>query len=152
MNAQISSLSQKELAHYETLLKELKLKDLSGRMFTKEELTKGVVVLNFWASWCTPCLKEFPGLVSLVSEQKDKLLVLGINTDEEEQLQKIKKIKKEYSLNFPIIADNSGEILNKFLISAIPISIVYKDGKVLDIFKGVNDFASEEFKEVLSLK
>ena len=147
--AKIASAQKKEFAHYESLLKSVVLKDTSGHKFSQKELSSGVVILNFWASWCTPCLEEFPSLVELVKSHSKVLKVIGINTDEENQLVNIRKKVKEFKLNFPIVADVNSQLLEKFLISAIPISIVFKNGKVIDVSQGRKDFSAVEFLELL---
>ena len=140
---------KKENGHYESMLKSLSVKDVTGKTVEFKKMPK-VVILNFWASWCTPCLSEFPSLVEMYTENKDKdLKVIGINTDESDQLKEIKKIKNQFGLNFTIIADKNSEIVNKFMIDAIPVSMIFVDGKVKEVSNGSKDFTSEEFKEQL---
>ena len=140
---------KKQYAHYESVLRDFKGVDIEGNQITFKKAPK-VVIINFWASWCTPCLEEFPSLVELVSEfNTQDIKVIGINTDESNQLKEIKKIKEKYGLNFPIIADKGSEFVNKFMIDAIPVSIIYVDGKVQEVSQGAKDFHSEEFKEDL---
>ncbi len=141
---------KKQYAHYESMLKAFKAKDIEGNDITFKKIPK-VVIVNFWASWCTPCLEEFPSLVEMVSEFKDKdIAVIGVNTDESNQLKEIKKIKSKYNLNFTIIADKNSDLVNKYMVDAIPVSIIYVDGKVKEISQGSKDFISGEFKEQLN--
>jgi len=102
-------------------------------------------------SWCTPCLEEFPSIVKLqkkYSSNKD-FLFLAINTDDEDAIKKLKKVVNKYELNVPIVMDKKGKLVDKFSISAIPVSVIYKDGKVKQISNGSKDFYSEEFLEEL---
>ncbi len=140
---------KKEYAHYESMLKAIQVKDVDGKAVSFKKAPK-VVIINFWASWCTPCLEEFPSLVEMYTEFKDKSIsVVGINTDENDQLKEIKKIRSKYHLNFPIVADKNSDLVNKFMVDAIPVSIVYVNGKVVEVSQGSKDFNSEEFKEDL---
>lgn len=141
---------KKQYAHYESMLKAFKGKDIEGNSVEFKKMPK-VVIMNFWASWCTPCLEEFPSLVKMVSDYKDKdIKIIGINTDENDQLKEINKIKSKYNLNFSIIADKNSRFVNKFMIDAIPVSIIYVNGKVHEVSQGAKDFTSGEFREQLN--
>jgi len=150
LSAKKSDEINKKHQHYEAILKDLNVKSVKGKSFNKKNLLKDVVILNFWASWCTPCLEEFPSLVSLRKNfETKKLQIIGINSDEENALRNIKKVTKKYKLNFDIIQDKDGAITDKFMISAIPVSIIFHNGKVIEVSNGAKDFSSEEFKEKL---
>lgn len=142
---------KKRNAHYESMLKSFNAKDIAGNVIEFKKMPK-VVIVNFWASWCTPCLGEFPSLVKMVSQYKDKdkdIKVIGINTDENDQLKEIKRIKSKFGLNFSIIADKSSKLVNQFMVDAIPVSIIYVNGRVQEVSQGSKDFTSGEFKEQL---
>ena len=150
LSAKKSDEVNKKHQHYEAVLKSLNVKTNKGKKLSKSNLMKDVVILNFWASWCTPCLEEFPSLVSLRNTYKtDKLTIVGINSDEEDAVKNVKKITKKYKLNFDIVMDKNGSLTDKFMISAIPVSIVFHNGKVIEVSNGAKDFTAEEFKEKL---
>ncbi len=130
---------------FEEVFQKAEFTSLDGQHFKLSKVAAPVVILNFWASWCRPCLEEMPSLVMLKKKYPDnKVLVLGINSDEEDQIQNIKRVQSKYGLNFPVIADKAGAIVNQFMISAIPVSIIYHNGKVTEIGQGSKDFYSEE--------
>lgn len=140
-----SEVSAAEKKHYESIYQSLEITTTDKKKIKLAEISAPIVVVNFWASWCKPCLQEFPSLVALGEKFKDsELKVIGINTDYEEQSKNIKKTVSEYKLNFEIVADENNKILDTFMISAIPVSIIYHKGKVIDISKGERDFTSEE--------
>ncbi len=58
---------------------------LDGEQVQLSDFQGKVVVLNFWASWCAPCLVEFPQLLNLAAHHKDKMIFLAVSTDEDEQ-------------------------------------------------------------------
>jgi thiol-disulfide isomerase/thioredoxin len=141
-------------AHYQSMYSKFQVKSVANKNFDLPKSKAPIVILNFWASWCVPCLVEFPSMVSLKNKFNDEeVLVLGINGDEEKPLMKIKKIQKKYGLNFPIIKDEEGKILNDFLVSSLPMSIIFFKGKVYKVTKGSMNFNSEEliskFKEII---
>ena len=90
-----------------------------------------VVVLNFFATWCGPCIEEMPFLEKDVWQTfKDKgLMVAAIGRKHSEA--ELKVFQKEKAYSFPLVADPSGEINGKFAINYIPRSVVIgKDGKI----------------------
>jgi thiol-disulfide isomerase/thioredoxin len=145
LKASSTSASKKISSHYESLFLDLEMKSINKEKIKLKDIKAPIVVLNFWATWCQPCLEEFPSIVALKEKYNDsKVIVVGINQDDENQVKSIKKAVKKYKLNFPNIADVNGTILEKFLISAIPVSIIYHKGKVIEVSNGAKDFSSEE--------
>ena len=144
-SAQPDSKSKKMYAHYESIYKKTTVITAKGQKLKLSSIKAPVVILNFWASWCTPCLEEFPSLVELKKQFPDsKLKVLAINADENEQMKKIKKTSKKYDFNFPVVVDKKGKLLESFKVSSIPVSIIFKNGKVVEFSDGAKDFASAE--------
>lgn len=150
-NASPVETRQKRNALYEEKLKKLVFKDQAGKKYGLSKKMPKVVIVNFWASWCVPCLEEFPSLVKLQDKYKDNkdFLILAINTDDSEIEKKINKMKNRFKLNFPIIEDRKGKFVDEFSISAIPVSIIYKDGKVFEVSNKAKDFVGSEFLEKL---
>src|SRR5207245_2739219 len=57
------------------------LQDLSGKGHRLSDYSNAVVIINFWASWCAPCVKEFPSLKRLVEKMDHKVKILAISND-----------------------------------------------------------------------
>jgi thiol-disulfide isomerase/thioredoxin len=151
LTARQTDKSKQEFTHYEKVFEKLSVKDSQGVSYDFSKSKTPVVILNFWASWCKPCLEEFPALVSLRQKfPKEKLLILGINSDETGRDVDYEKAVKNHKLNFPSVRDPAGDILSEFLISAIPVSIIYHNGKVVEVSNGAKDFMAEEFLETLT--
>jgi thiol-disulfide isomerase/thioredoxin len=150
LKAGSTNVEKKVFTHYESLFKNLKVKTTKGEELKLNDIKSPVVILNFWATWCRPCLEEFPSINKLTEKYSvDKVKVIGLNQDDEDQLKNIKKIEKKYKLSFPSVADKNGVILEKFMISAIPVSIIFHKGKVIEVSNGAKDFSSEEVYEKL---
>ena len=130
---------------YEAQFQALKLTTTKSTTIELKNLKEPIVVLNFWASWCIPCLKEFPSLVNFQSKYGQKVKVIGINGDEENALLEIKKIEAKYKLNFETTSDAESIISNKFLISSYPVSIVFHHGKVVYVSKKIHNFMDDDF-------
>ncbi|MCY4523236.1 MAG: TlpA disulfide reductase family protein [Halobacteriovoraceae bacterium] len=143
----ISIEENADFAYYENIFSKLELTTTTSQTIIPSQNFAPIVILNFWASWCGPCLIEFPSIIQMKKHFGDKVLIIGINSDEEKQLEKIKQIEQKYDLNFPNVADKNGKILDKFLIKSIPTSIIFHKGRVFDITAGNHDFNSGEVIE-----
>src|SRR5690554_3237274 len=114
-----------------------------------KNVAEPIIVLNFWASWCRPCLEEFPSLVQFQEKYKGKVKVIGINGDEENPRENALKTQKKYGLNFPSTLDNRGRIGEKFLINTYPVSIIFHQGKVIYVSKKLHNFMDESFLKMI---
>ena len=117
----------------------------------KEEnlaIDKDVYILNFWASWCSPCMNELPGLSRLSHLYKSKgVEVITVNIDYENQEKIIKKIKKDLSLDMKIIQDKNGKYVERFNIEGLPITMFFQKTSLNDLVAGEIDFDSTETHE-----
>lgn len=153
LNAGITEADKQKYSVYETNFQSLKLTTTKKSPVELMAIPEPIVVLNFWASWCHPCLQEFPSLVKFQEKYKAKVKVVGINGDEEKPEENIRKVEAKYKLNFESVSDPFSEVSNKFLINTYPVSIVFHKGKVVYVSKKVHDFMAGEFTEMIeSLK
>lgn len=144
-------ISQEERAqniHFTSLLQGLPLKDTSGNEINLQ--SDKVVILNFWASWCAPCLKEFPLLAQLRKKfPEEELNIVAINTDFQKQLFHIKRIENHFSLNINHSVDFDNEVSSVLEIASLPLTLVLKSGEVVKIFQGQTDFMNSDFLELI---
>ncbi|TWU47546.1 Thiol-disulfide oxidoreductase ResA [Rubripirellula tenax] len=112
-----------------------------GKRFDSKSLAGRVVVLDFWATWCTPCLAAMPVIKKVTDEFADKgVLFIAINTGEE--LETVQEFLDERKLKLNVLLDPEGKIADGYVVDAIPQTIlVGKDGVVESIHVG---FDSEE--------
>lgn len=79
------------------------LKDLAGHTVRLSDYRGKVVVINFWATWCAPCLAEMPELVKLQRDYKEKgIQVIGVAAATDRR-SKALKIKRRLTLNYPVV-------------------------------------------------
>lgn len=149
--AGMSSESKARMAHYTNEFKDLVLSDHNNKDITTLKKNAEIVILNFWASWCQPCLVEFPSLNALAQDYDEKkLLVIGINNEEENQMANLKRIVANYKLAFPNVADRNNEVLDKFKISSLPSSIIFVNGIAYKVKEGGFDFQDEDFLDEIN--
>ena len=132
-----------DYARYEKIFNSLQMETIEKTKLKLGDLPSEIVIVNFWASWCIPCLHEIPSLIALSKKfSKKELSVVMINTDEDDQLKNIAKINKK--LNFPdsfiIVPDNKFKIADEYKFSAIPVTVIFKKGKVHYFNNGPVDF------------
>lgn len=122
----------------------------SGEMTMPTKSKAKIQIVNFWATWCQPCLEEMPSLINLKKKFKaDEIEVFAINTDDDDQLKAVGKIKKKLKITneFTMVLDQKSQISDAFDISAIPVTAIFKNGKVLEYHNGPVDFEAVEFQE-----
>ena len=145
LNAEQVDQDKQKYSVYESVFQGLKLTTTKSRSIELKNLKEPIVLLNFWASWCVPCLKELPSLVKFQGKFEGRVKVIGINGDEENPIEMVNKIEKKYKLNFESTTDINSEISSKFLIGTYPISIIFHKGNVIYFSKTIHDFMDEKF-------
>lgn len=137
---------------FETKFKTIETISTKGNKVALKDVDKPIVIVNFWASWCRPCLTEFKSLNKFVEKYGEKAFVLGINNDSEDALKEVAKIEKKYKLKFDSINDLDGKYSEMFNITSIPTSIVFHNGKVLEVINKETDFMSKSFVDKIAEK
>ena len=115
----------------------LELKDLNGKTVKLSKYKGKVVLVNFWATWCAPCVAEVPELVKWQNEHKDELQILGI-TYPPASLRKIRRFVRDHGINYPILL---GSKATKRLFEPsdnLPITVIIdREGNIVDRIDGV---------------
>lgn len=106
------------------------LKDTTGSPQRLADLKNKWVVVNFWATWCAPCVKEIPEIAAFAKEQGDKARVLGVALDWDDEKQ-VTSFAKKVGHTYPLVlgTDASEKAFGK--MKGLPTTIVYDpSGKV----------------------
>ncbi len=127
----------------------LTLKSLYGGDKSLFNYEGKVVLLNFWASWCGPCVREIPSLSRLVEKFKDKpFAVVTINIGEPEA--HIKRFVKDLPVNFEILLDDTGKTVLDWNVYAYPSNFLLDQaGNITHAYRGALEWDSPEVVEVI---
>jgi len=108
--------------------------DIDGKVWTLDALRGKVALLDFWATWCGPCLREIPGLIELTSTYRpEEFIILGISLDTLERmpLDQFRLWLNENAMTWPQIYEGSGwdgAIARLYGIPAIPFPVLLDAG------------------------
>ena len=109
------------------------LKSLDGKTVSKESLKGEVVVLNFWASWCGPCMGEIPELEQVAANSKAR--VVGIALDEN-GLETVKPFAESHQINYTVLLGDQ-DIFQQFNGVGIPYTLVLDRAQhIVKVYRG----------------
>ncbi len=131
LNAKPFVLGSAQKAHYENIFTKEKYELANGEKVEFLKYKEPFVMINFWATWCVPCLKKFKSIKKLQKKFGDKIKVIGVNVDQELSDKKYQAFIKKNKLDFKSIKDPESKILSKFHLAHIPAVILYHKGKVI---------------------
>jgi cytochrome c biogenesis protein CcmG, thiol:disulfide interchange protein DsbE len=122
---------------------DFRVKTESGAVITPREFGGKVLILNFWASWCTPCVQEMPSLNRIQQMFASQgLVVLGVNVDSKEEL--YRNMLKRFQITFQTVRDPEENINYRYGTYKIPESyIIDRNGKVAQKYAGLPEVNGE---------
>lgn len=122
----------------------LKLRDMSGKEHDLEKYKGQIVLVQFWATYCTPCRKEMPSMNNLMKKMgKVPFRILAVNMGETED--EVKPFVSEVKPDFTILMDPDGHSIADWRVFAAPSNfIVGPDGKVRYTLFGGVEWDSDE--------
>ena len=125
------------------------LVDLKGNTWTLSELKGQVVFVNFWATWCPPCVQEMPSMQKLYTMlPKDKFKMLAILNSDVPSLGD--SFAKRFGITLPILNDQSNKIGLKYGLTGLPETfIVDKQGVVQEKIIGPAQWDSSQTIQML---
>ena len=117
------------------------LKDTENQTVSLSEISgKTLTVIDFWATWCQPCVRSMPRLVDLSEAYKDQgVSFIGISVDSPRNLSKVKPFARSMGILYPVLLDSNGELMGELNVTAVPtLFIIDSDYRILYMHEGFN--------------
>jgi thiol-disulfide isomerase/thioredoxin len=116
-----------------------------------EDFKDRLVVVNFWATWCTPCADEMPTLESLWQEYRARgLVVLGVSVDRGAPRGVLEPYVAHHKLTFPIVLDPDLKTAASWRVTSLPATFIVKPGgEVAGMAAGAREWTSVEMRALL---
>ena len=136
------------------------LKDLDGNsQRLSDYFEKNVILIDFWATWCVPCVKELPHFQRFYDKYKEKgFVVFAISVDGPETVALVKPFVKSYKYNFPVLLDTESKVIALYNPRVIlPYTILIdREGRIKHVHQGYSlgdeKVMEEEILELLEPK
>lgn len=108
-----------------------KLLGLDGETHTMDEYKDKAIVLNFWGTWCGPCVKEMPALQAQYEKwSKEDVVVVGVNVAEDRLT--VENFVSKLGVKFPILLDTGRDAVRSYGISPLPATFFIRPGGKID--------------------
>ena len=116
------------------------LPTLGSGTFALRDYRQHVVVVNFWATWCPPCIEETPSLVRFAAQMQSLgVQVVGVSVDRDEAA--LRKFVSDYRLTFPIARDPDQAVASRYGTFKFPETFILdRDGRVAEKLIGATDW------------
>ena len=125
------------------------LKSLDGENVSLSQFKGKVVLLNFWATWCSPCKEEIPELNRLYEKMKDRNFVILAVSEDNKPPEKIKDFTREYNMKFTVLYDGSRTAAGLYRLSGVPETfLIDKNGKLIYKFIGPKNWTGKEMMDI----
>lgn len=154
-NKQIEQSTQSEilestLPRIEKDKNNLAFKDKNGKTITLNSLKGKVVFINFWATWCPPCIHEMPSINELKKTFENNKEIEFLLVDVDNKIEKSNAFMEKKKYDLPVYVP-TGAIPSEYLGNSIPTTVILdKNGKLVARIEGGRDYSSPEIVKFLS--
>ena len=123
---------------------DITLETIDGESLELSSLKGKVVVLSFWATWCEPCVEEFPSLLKLLDEFPEKVVLVAISHDYEVQdVREFVEAFDGYRKNMILTMDKEKQLSKALGVDRLPEGFIFdKEGKLQKKIIGIQDWAT----------
>jgi thiol-disulfide isomerase/thioredoxin len=125
------------------------LDTVSGNSINLGDYRGKVVLINFWATWCPPCVEEIPSLGRLQEEfSKDELVVLSVDVGE--PVERVREFLQKVPAAYPVMLDPQGKTVSAWNLRAFPTTFVIDaEGRISLSYFGGLDWDAPDIVEQL---
>jgi thiol-disulfide isomerase/thioredoxin len=136
-----------EFASYGKVIGDFTATTVDDKPFRFSDHKGKVILINYWATWCGPCVMEVPDIVKLQKKYGPKgFVVLGISADDPGDIPKVKQFIAKTGINYPVMLAPKELLQQTGIPGALPTSfLVDKSGKIVDEFVGVDSRYTPEY-------
>ena len=122
-------------------------KSNSGRNVRLSELRGQVVLVNFWATWCSPCRQELPLLNKIYTQYRSAgFMLLAVNVDDNRK--DAEAMLKRLELRFPTLFDGNKNVAKLYGVDTMPATLVIdRDGRVRFVHRGYYDGYERKYEQ-----
>lgn len=126
------------------------LEDMQGNKVSLSDFTGKVIIVNFWATWCPPCLEEMPSMEELSQKyNKDDFVLLAVNVEENSHAI-VKKFLENKPYTFPVLLDQDAIVQQLYGAYRFPETVVIgRNGVVVARVVGGRDWMDPEIVKVI---
>jgi cytochrome c biogenesis protein CcmG, thiol:disulfide interchange protein DsbE len=115
-----------------------RLRDLENNWREYDEL-KGerLTVVDFWATWCQPCVRSLPALDRMAREYRDRgVSFIGVSIDGPRNQSKVRPFVESMGISYPVLRDMDSELMSELGVMAVPTLIIFRSGEQVFVHEG----------------
>lgn len=130
-----------------------RLKDVSNQWQEYDDLKgRQLTVIDFWATWCQPCIMSIPHLNELALDYTEKgVSFIGVSVDGPRNQSKIAPFTKSMGVSYPILRDMNSELMGDLGVTAVPTLLIYNaEGELLYTHEGFRPGDEASIRETIS--
>lgn len=121
----------------------------AGKTVSLDQLRGKPVLLNFWATWCPPCIEEMPSLVQLQKKMGDKVVILAVSEDADDNA--YQQFVRDHNIDLLTVRDPKNSANTLYGTFKFPETyVIDKDGVIRRKFIGAADWTSPEIVDYLN--
>ena len=123
---------------------DITLKDFEGHEIQLSSFKGKAVILSFWATWCAPCVEEFPSFIKLLDQFPEKVVLIAISQDyDQKDVRDFVGAFDGYRDNLILTMDQEKQLSQIFAVDRLPEGFVFNpEGKLVKKIIGIQDWAS----------
>ncbi|MES2279359.1 TlpA family protein disulfide reductase [Mucilaginibacter sp. HC2] len=132
-----------------TSLPNITFQNTNGQILNLSDQKGKVIFINFWATWCPPCIAEMPSVNELYEKLQHNKNIVFIMVDADHDFNKSVPFMNKHQFTLPLYEANS-EIPENLLSGSIPITVIFdKKGQLVFHHEGAGDYSSAKFADYL---